>query len=188
MAGCRIAGAAWAAQQHDVHGGGAQGQVGEGAVWPRAAGMWRRSQCLSGDSDQPSGPQDLKELCKQVGAPVKSKKEDIVAALLAAQAQQAVEDDVPAGLEELEDVPAEAGAAGGGDDAAAAADGKHASIVFKLDEKKVCGHYELLLVMMMCQLLQRSAASAGGTAAALARRCAAAGAVRSGALAARPQP
>ena len=52
----------WRPQQHDVHRGGAQGKVGEGAAWARTAGLWRSSQSLTGISLSLPGPQDLKEL------------------------------------------------------------------------------------------------------------------------------
>lgn len=79
---------------------------------------------------------DLKEIAKELGAAATGKKDELVAAILAVSADPAAADD--AGLEdELEEPAAEEAAAPAAGADAAAASGKHASIVFALEGKKV---------------------------------------------------
>lgn len=79
---------------------------------------------------------DLKELCKELGAPLKTKKDDLIASLLEHQAGAS------AAAAEAAGAAGDAAAAAGdatGDDAAAGGDagdaGKHSAIVFSLASK-----------------------------------------------------
>jgi hypothetical protein len=83
--------------------------------------------------------QELKEICKQLGAPVKAKKDDLVASILQTQV---ADDSNGAGLEEVDPDLQDAAAAAADDNAvaaaeqAAAAEGslRKASIVFNLEK------------------------------------------------------
>jgi hypothetical protein len=84
--------------------------------------------------------QDLKEIAKELGVPAGGKKDELIAAILAASGADDIDDGLgDAGDDLIGETAVAAPAAGNATAAAAApeADGKHASIVFALEKQQV---------------------------------------------------
>jgi hypothetical protein len=86
--------------------------------------------------------QDLKEVAKGIGASATGKKDELINAILEAEAAQAADNLDDDGLGDADDLLGDAAAPAAADEAPsagapAAADGKHATIVFSLAADQV---------------------------------------------------